>query len=86
MPETFTISRRAACIAIVPLSGKAEEMRGRMVSTPSGVSTTSQQGGGLIPLGQLCSLPMIHPRRFNTIVSGELKSLFETTPLFNQNN
>src|ERR1700686_2264851 len=86
IPEMLSNSRRATCIAIVPLSGKAVEMRGRMVSIPSGVSNTSQQGGGLIPAGHFCSLPMIQPRRFKTIISGELKSLLETRPLLNQNN
>src|ERR1700692_1140741 len=86
IPEMFSNSRRATWIAIVPFSGKAVEMRGRMVSIPSGVSNTSQQGGGLIPARHFCSLPIIQPRRFKTIISGELKSLLETTPLFSQNN
>src|SRR5450631_1262988 len=86
IPEMPSSSRRATWIAIGPLSGNALEIKGRIVSTPSGVSTTSQQGGGSTPAGHFCSVPMIHPRRCNTMVSGELKSLLETNPVLSQNN
>src|SRR6202158_4236445 len=79
-------SRRATWIAIGPLWGRALVIRGRMVSTPSGVSNTSQQGGGSTPVGHLCSVPLIHPRRCNTTKSGELKSWLETMPVLSQNN
>jgi hypothetical protein len=57
-----------------------------MVSIPTGVSNTSQQGGGSIPAGHFFSLPMIHPRLCNTMKSGELKSLLEIMPVLTQNN
>src|SRR5260370_3177386 len=79
-------SRRATWIDIGPLSGRAVEIRGRIVSTPSGVSNTSQQGGGSTPAGHCCWVPMIHPRCCNTMESGELKSLLETMPVLSQNN
>src|ERR1700733_10423803 len=60
-------------------------MSGRIVSTPSGESITSQQGGGSTPDGHECSLPTIHPRRCSTIDSGDVKSLFETMPVVSQN-
>src|SRR5271169_1939429 len=69
-----------------PLSGRAFEIRGRIVSTPSGVSSTSQQGGGSTPAGHFCSVPITHPRRCKTMKSGELKSLLETMPVRSQNN
>ena len=70
----------------VPLAGRALVIRGRIVSTPSGLSCTSQQGGGSIPSGHFfCSVPMIHPRRCRTMESGELKSLLETMPVRSQN-
>src|SRR5450759_2858519 len=86
IPEMLSSSRRATWIPIGPLPGNAVEIRGRNVSTPSGVSTASQQGGGSIPAGHVSSVPMIHPRRCNTMESGELKSLLETTPVLSQNN
>src|SRR6266849_9111593 len=82
----LTSSRRATWIDIEPWSGRAVEISGRIVSTPSGVSNTSQQGGGSIPAGHLCSVPMIHPRRCSTMKSGELKSWLETMPVLSQNN
>ena len=85
IPEMPSSSRRATWIA-GPLSGIALEIRGRIVSTPRGVSNTSQQGGGSIPEGHFCSVPIIHPRRCNTIDSGELKSLLETMPVLSQSN
>src|ERR1700674_1544181 len=57
-----------------------------MVSTPSGVSNTSQQGGGSTPAGHLCWVPMIHPRRCSTMKSGEVKTWLETTRVLSQNN
>src|ERR1035438_5832799 len=86
IPEMLTSSRRATWIAIGPLTGRAFEIRGRIVSTPRGVSATSQQGGGSTPSGHFCSVPMIHPRLCNTMESGELKSLLETMPVLIQNN
>src|ERR1019366_2051673 len=90
IPEMASSSRRATWIPIGPLSeplpGSALVIRGRIVSTPSGVSNTSQQGGGSTPAGHFCSVPMIHPRRCNTMESGELKSLLETMPVLCQNN
>src|SRR5208282_1276462 len=85
IPEMLTSSRCATWIPIGPLSGRALEISGRIVSTPWGVSTTSQQGGGSIPAGHFCSVPMIHPRRCKTMESGELKSLLETMPVLSQN-
>src|SRR5208337_5505463 len=86
IPEMVSSSRRATWIPIGPLSGRAFEIRGRIVSTPSGVSNTSQQGGGSTSAGHFSSVPMIHPRRCNTMKSGELKSLLETMPVLSQNN
>src|ERR1019366_6500491 len=86
IPEMASSSLRATWIAIGPLSGNAFVSRGRIVSTPSGVSTMSQHGGGSTPAGHFCSVPMIHPRRCNTMESGELKSLLETMPVLSQNN
>ncbi len=86
IPEMASSSRRATWIAIGPLWGRARVIRGRIVSTPSGVSNTSQQGGGSTPAGHCCLVPMIHPRRCNTMKSGELKSLLETMPVLSQNN
>src|SRR6266853_6010016 len=86
IPSMLTSSRRATWIDIGPLSGRAVEISGRIVSTPSGVSNTSQQGGGSTPAGHLCSVPMIHPRRCSTMKSGELKSWLETIPVLSQNN
>src|SRR5258708_30775055 len=86
IPSMLTSSRRATWIDIEPLSGRAVEIRGRIVSTPSGVSNTSQQGGGSTPAGHCCWVPMIHPRCCNTMESGELKSLLETMPVLSQNN
>src|ERR1019366_1671187 len=86
IPEMASSSLRATWIAIGPLSGNALVIWGRIVSTPSGVSNTSQQGGGSTPAGHFCSVPMIHPRRCNTMESGELKSLLETMPVVSQNN
>src|SRR5258708_8115121 len=80
IPSMLTSSRRATWIDIEPLSGRAVEIRGRIVSTPSGVSNTSQQGGGSTPAGHCCWAPIIHPRRLNTRYSGELKYLLETRP------
>src|ERR1039458_1991828 len=85
IPEMPSSSRCATWIA-GPLSGNALEIRGRIVSTPSGMSNTSQQGGGETPEGHFCSVPMIHPRRRSTMDSGELKSLLETMPVLSQNN
>src|SRR4030088_2047827 len=79
-------SRRTTWIPIGPLSGNAVEISGRIVSTPSGVSNTSQQGGGSTPAGHLCWVPIIHPRCCNTMKSGELKSWLETMPVLSQNN
>ena len=90
IPAMFSSSRRTTWIPIGPLSrplpGNAVEISGRIVSTPSGVSNTSQQGGGSTPAGHLCSVPMTHPRCCNTTKSGELKSWFETMPVLSQNN
>src|SRR5208337_2405756 len=86
IPEMPSSSRRATWMAIGPLSGSAFEIRGRMVSTPCGVNKTSQQGGGSTSGGHFCSVPMIQPRRCNTMKSGELKSLLETMPVLSQNN
>src|ERR1035438_1591975 len=83
----FTSSRRATWMPMGPFWGRALEISGRTVSTPNGVSNTSQQGGGSIPSGHFfCSVPMIHPRRCKTIESGELKSLLETIPVRSRNN
>src|SRR5580658_5876066 len=84
MPEMPRSTRRAIWIPIGPFSGNALEIRGRIVPTPSGVSSTSQQGGGWTSAGHFCSVPMIHPRRCNTMESGELKSLFETISVLSQ--
>src|ERR1700683_3807779 len=84
IPETSTSSRCATWIAIGPLSGSAPEISGRIVSTPRGVSATSQQGGGSIPSRHLCSVPIIQLRLCNTRNSGELKSLLETRPVLIQ--
>src|SRR5271157_389984 len=86
IPEMPSSSRRATWIPIGPLSGRALVIRGRIVSTPSGVSNTSQHGGGSTPAGHFWPVPMIHPRRCNTMKSGELKSLLETMPVLSQNN
>src|ERR1700677_847349 len=86
IPEMFTSSRRATWIPMGPFSGSAVEISGRIVSTPSGERSTSQQGGGSTPAGHFCSVPMIHPRRCSTMESGELKSLLETMPVRSQNN
>src|SRR5208282_5409718 len=85
IPSMPSNSRRATW-RVGPLFGIGLEISGRTISTPSGVSATSQQGGGSTPPGHLCSVPMIHPRRCNTIESGELKSLLETRPVLSQNN
>src|SRR6266478_2681821 len=86
IPSTLTSSRRATWIDIGPLSGRAVEIRGRIVSTPRGVSNRSQQGGGSTPAGHVCWVPMIHPRCCNTRESGEVKSLLETMPVRSQNS
>src|SRR5216684_2855138 len=86
IPSMLTSSRRATWIDIGPLPGSALEISGRIVPTPSGVSNTSQQGGGSTPVGHFCSVPMIHPRRCSTMKSGELKSWLETMPVLSQNN
>src|SRR5271169_7247503 len=85
IPEMPSSSRRAIW-SVGPLFGIGLESSGRTISTPRGVSTTSQQGGGSMPAGHFCSVPMIHPRRCSTIKSGELKSLLETMPVLSQNN
>src|SRR5208282_1868052 len=85
IPSMPSNSRRATW-RVGPLFGIGLEISGRTISTPSGVSATSQQGGGSTPPGHLCSVPMIHPRRCSTIESGELKSLLETRPVLSQNN
>src|SRR5260370_41800580 len=82
----LTGSRRATWIDIERLSGRAVEIRGRIVSTPSGVSNTSQQRGGSTPAGHCCWVEMIHPRCCKTMESGVLKSLLETMPVLSQNN
>src|ERR1700682_485775 len=86
IPAMLSSSRRTTWIPIGPLSDNAFEISGRIVSTPSGVSNTSQQGGGSNPAGHLCWVPMIHPRCCNTMKSGELKSWLETMPVLSQNN
>src|SRR5258708_20634255 len=86
IPAMLSSSRRATWIDIGPFSGSAVVIRGRIVSTPRGVSTTSQQGGGSTPAGHFSCVPMIHPRCCNTMESGELKSLLETMPGLSQNN
>src|SRR5271166_3354232 len=85
MPSILSNSRRAIGI-VGPLSGRGLEINGRTISIPSGVSATSQQGGGSTPGGHFSSVPMVHPRRWSTIESGELKSLLETVPVLSQNN
>src|SRR5271157_5210890 len=89
IPEMPSSSMRATWIAIGPLSkplpGSAFDISGRIVSTPSGVSSTSQHGGGSTSAGHFASVPRIQPRRCNTIESGELKSLLETMPVRSQN-
>src|ERR1700694_3284864 len=83
-------SRRTISVPVGLVSlqcrGGTRVISGRIVSTPSGVSNTSQQGGGSTPVGHLCSVPMIHPRRCSTMKSGELKSWLETMPVLSQNN
>src|SRR5258708_38203914 len=86
IPAMLSSSRRATWIDIGPFSGSAVVIRGRIVSTPSGVSTTSQQGGGSTPAGHFDFVPMIHSRCGNTMESGELKSWLETMPVLRQNN
>src|SRR5258708_32776560 len=66
--------------------GSTGVIRGRSVSAPRGVSTTSQQGGGSTPAGHFSCVPVIHPRGCNTMESGELKSWLETMPVLSQNN
>src|SRR5271156_840809 len=85
IPSMLSNSRRATW-RVGPLFGIEPAISGRTISTPCGVSATSQQGGGSIPPGHFCSVPMIHPRRCSTIESGELKSLLETRPVLSQNN
>src|SRR5258706_2806768 len=86
IPAMLSSSRRATWIDIGPFSGSTVVIRGRIVSTPRGVSTTSQQGGGSTPAGHFSCVPMIHPRCCNTMESGELKSWLETMPVLSQNN
>src|SRR5258708_21528598 len=86
IPAMLSSSRGATWIDIGPFSGSAVVIRGRIVSTPRGVSTTSQQGGGSTPAGHFSCVPMIHPRCCNTMESGELKSWLETMPVLSQNN
>src|SRR6266446_3206258 len=90
IPAMLSSSRRTTWIPIGPLSrplpGNAVEISGRIVSTPSGESNTSQQGAGSTPAGHLCSVPMIHPRCCSPTKSGELKSWLETMPVLSQNN
>src|ERR1035438_4289651 len=85
MPSMLSNSRRATW-RVGPLPGIGLEISGRTISTPSGVSATSQQGGASTPGGHFSSVPMIHPRRCSTIESGELNSLLETMPVLSQNN
>src|SRR5258708_35697834 len=86
IPAIRSSSRRATWIDIGPFAGSAVVIKGRIVSTPRGVSTTSQQGGGSTPAGHFSCVPMIHPRCCNTMESGELKSWLETMPVLSQNN
>src|SRR5437868_3230953 len=86
MPVMETNSRRAVDTRKYCLPTSLLAIRSRKVSTPIGVKTTSQHGGGTTAGGHLAAVPLIHPACCRTRYSGERYSLLEITPIRSQNS